>query len=189
MKYTQRLAACALLAIPCLAGEMAWNVDPAATKVNWTLGSLLHTVHGTFRAKQGSLTFEPGGGKASGEIVVDAASGESGSGARDGRMKKSILEVNKYPDIVFTPDRVDGAINLQGESEVQVHGQFRIHGATHEITIPAKVKIDNRQVTATLHFAIPYVQWGMKNPSTLFLRVDESVDVEIQAAGALAPRQ
>lgn len=189
MKYMQRLAACALMVFPCLAGEMVWNVDAAATKVNWTLGSLLHTVHGTFGAKQGALTFNPAGGTASGEIVVDAASGESGNASRDGRMKRAILEVAKYPDIVFAPDRVDGAINLQGESEVQVHGQFRIHGAAHEMTIPAKVKIESRQVSATLHFTVPYVKWGMKNPSTLFLRVDESVDIEIQATGAVAPRQ
>ena len=32
-------------------------------------------------------------------------------------------------------------------------------------------------------FAIPYVKWGLKNPSTFILRVDQSVDVEIKASG------
>lgn len=187
MRYT-RLAACALLALPCLAGEYTWKVDPAGTKVTWTLGSLLHTVHGTFRATQGTLTFDAAAGTASGEIVVDAASGESGSGARDGRMKKSILEVGKYPEIVFSPDRVEGALNTHGESDVKVHGLLKIHGATHEMTIPAKVKMDSRQLNATMKFSIPYVSWGMKNPSTLFLRVDEQVEIEIDAVGALAAR-
>jgi hypothetical protein len=41
--------------------------------------------------------------------------------------------------------------------------------------------------TATLHFTIPYVKWGMKNPSALLLRVDESID--IAAAGTLSPSE
>ena len=39
--------------------------------------------------------------------------------------------------------------------------------------------------TAASHFAVPYVKWGMKNPSTFILRVDQSVDIEVQASGAV----
>ena len=41
--------------------------------------------------------------------------------------------------------------------------------------------------TATLHFAIPYAKWGMKNSSTLFLRVSESVDIDLTASGGRDP--
>jgi hypothetical protein len=37
--------------------------------------------------------------------------------------------------------------------------------------------------TVTSHFTVPYVKWGMKNPSTFVLRVNQSVDIEIQASG------
>ena len=37
-------------------------------------------------------------------------------------------------------------------------------------------------------FALPYVSWGMKNPSTFVLRVDEKVAIEIHAAGRVLAR-
>ena len=42
--------------------------------------------------------------------------------------------------------------------------------------------------TATVHFTIPYAKWGMKNPSTLFLRVNDSVEIDLVAAGNVAKR-
>jgi polyisoprenoid-binding protein YceI len=185
MKTIHKLLLIGVCAHTGFAADWVWQPDPGSTKVNWTLGDVLHTVRGTFQFKRGSVTFDPESGKASGELVVDAASGDSGSGARDGRMKKNILEVQKYPEIVFAPDRVEGRVNPEGESDVKVHGMFTIHGASHEMTIPAKVKASGSQLEAALKFAVPYVQWGMRNPSTFLLRVNESVDITIQAAGRL----
>ena len=71
----------------------------------------------------------------------------------------------------------------QGKSSVRVHGIFTIHGSEHELTVPAEVQMAPGYWTATLHFAIPYAAWGMKNPSTLFLKVSESVDIDLSAAG------
>jgi polyisoprenoid-binding protein YceI len=39
----------------------------------------------------------------SGEIVVDAASGESASAARDKRMTRDILQAERFPEIRFSP--------------------------------------------------------------------------------------
>lgn len=179
-------AGSALLAPAAWAEEMSLQFDPAQTHVEWTLGDVLHTVHGTFKLRRGSIHFDPATGNASGELVVDATSGESGSGARDGRMHKNILESKKYPDIVFRPQHIDGKIAPQGSSQVQVHGLFEIHGASHEITVPAQVQMSGDRVTADLNFPVPYVKWGMKNPSTLFLRVDEKVDIRVQAAASVS---
>src|SRR5581483_12511736 len=103
----------------------------------------------------------------------------------DGRMKKNILETQKYPDIVFAPDRVDGKLNPQGDSQVRVHGSFSIHGASHELTVPVTVHASPQAMDVDAHFDVPYVQWGMKNPSTLFLRVGDRVNIEIHAAGRI----
>jgi polyisoprenoid-binding protein YceI len=165
---------------------MSLQFDPAQAHVEFTVESTLHNVHGTFKLRRGSVRYDPATGNASGELVVDATSGESGSGARDGRMQKSILESPKYPDIVFRPQHVDGKIASQGSSQVQVHGVFEIHGASHEITVPAQVQISGDRMTADLTFPVPYIKWGLKNPSTLFLRVDDKVDIRVQAAASIA---
>jgi polyisoprenoid-binding protein YceI len=132
---------CALLTllaayvVSVAAQDTKFQLDPAQTAVKFTLGDVLHTVHGTFQLKSGELQFEPASGKISGQIVVDAKSGESGSGMRDRKMEMS-----------------------------------------------------GDHWTATVRFTVAYAKWGMKNPSTLFLRVNDSVEIDLVAAGNVAKR-
>jgi len=185
------IAVLALLAVASSssATQEALDVDPAQTTVKFTLGDVLHTVHGTFRLKHGALQLEPGSGKLSGEIVVDAKSGESGSGMRDRKMHKEILESETYPEISFRPDKVEGTVTSQGKSAVKVHGMFRIHGVDREIMVPADVEMSGDHWTAAVHFTVPYQKWGMKNPSTLFLRVSDSVEIDLVAAGSVVQQK
>jgi polyisoprenoid-binding protein YceI len=165
--------------------NFALQLDPKQTTVRFTLGDVLHTVHGTFQLKHGTLQLEPATGKLSGEIVVDAKSGESGSGMRDRKMHKDILESDRYPEISFRPDKVEGSVVRQGKSSVKVHGIFTIHGVDREITVPAEVEMSADHWTAAVHFTVPYAKWGMKNPSTLFLKVNDSVEIDLVAAGSV----
>jgi len=163
------------------AEDTVLQIDPSQTKVEFTLAALLHTVHGSFLLKRGTIRFDAATGQASGELVVDAT-----SGARDRNMHKNVLESARYPEIVFRPDRVEGKVTLQGTSHVGLHGMFSIHGANHEITLPAVVENDDGQYTADITFAVPYVEWGMKNPSTLFLRVSDKVEITIHTVARAA---
>jgi polyisoprenoid-binding protein YceI len=95
-------------------------------------------------------------------------------------MHASILESARYPEIVFRPDRVDGKVAAEGKSQVQLHGIFAIHGAEHEIILPATVEAEAGQYNVNTTFEVPYVKWGMKNPSTLMLRVSDKVEITIQ---------
>ena len=87
--------------------------------------------------------------------------------------------------ITFKPNRVEGAVNMAGDSQVQLHGYFGIHGAEHELTLPAKVSISNSRASAIISFLVPYINWGMKDPSTLFLKVKNTVEIEVRATGRL----
>jgi len=166
------------------AQDTAFQLDPAQTKVSFTLGDVLHTVHGTFKLKHGELQIEPTG-KITGSIVVDTGSGDSGSGMRDRKMHKEVLESERYPEIAFRPDHIEGSVASQGKSSVMVHGMFSIHGADREITVPVQVETSADHWTAIVHFTIPYEKWGMKNPSTLFLKVNDSVEIDLVAAGSV----
>ena len=90
--------------------EIGLNFVPAKTTVNFTLADVLHTVHGSFNVKRGAVHFDPATNKISGEILVDAASGHSGSDGRDKKMRNEVLETARYPDIAFRPDRVEGQV-------------------------------------------------------------------------------
>jgi polyisoprenoid-binding protein YceI len=171
---------------PSALREIEFN--SAKCTVQIALGALFHTVHGTFKVKDGTVRFDPASGRASGQIEVDVRSGETGESAPDGQMHDNVLESNRFPDAIFSPDRVKGRLTPSGESQIEVHGSLRIHGEEHEMTIPVRVNANNDQVTAKAKFAVPYVAWGMKDPSNLVLRVDKSVDVEVVLIGTLAAR-
>jgi polyisoprenoid-binding protein YceI len=162
--------------------------NPSKCTVHFTLGAVLHTVHGSFKVKGGLVRFDPGSGQASGHIVVDVHSGETGDSGRDRQMHEAVLESNRFPEAVFSADRLKGRVLSNGESQIDLHGSLRLHGSEHEMTIPAKVKVQNGLVTATARFAVPYVAWGMKDPSNLVLRVDKTVTVEVVLTGTVAAR-
>jgi polyisoprenoid-binding protein YceI len=178
------IASMALLSAVVLSADAqeSFQLDPSQTNVSFTLGDVLHTVKGSFKLKRGTLQIAPAG-KMAGEIVVDATSGDSGSGMRDRKMHKEVLESAKYPEIAFRPDRIDGQVPNDGKSSVMIHGIFSIHGADREITVPATVEMSADHWTAKVHFTVPYAKWGMKNPSTLFLRVNDTVEIDLVAAG------
>src|SRR6202171_2422022 len=170
-----------LLAPTGRAQEIAVQLDPVQTKIEFTLGSTLHTVEGTFKLKSGSIQFDPSTGKMSGSIVVDATSGESGNAGRDRKMHREILESGKFPEIVFAPNHGKGAFNPKGPSKLEVSGQFSIHGQDHDLTLPIDIEPKGRQLTLAAHITIPYIKWGLKNPSTFILRASDKVEIDIRS--------
>jgi polyisoprenoid-binding protein YceI len=172
-----------ILAPASSAQESVIQIDSAQTKIEFSLGGTMHTVHGKFSLKNSSIRFDPSTGKIGGAIVVDATSGESGNGGRDGRMHREILESAKFPEIVFSPMRMTGAVAAEGSSKVEVSGRFRLHGEDHDVTLPIVVMADGKNLQITTHIDIPYVQWGLKNPSNFFLRVADKVGIDIEATG------
>lgn len=168
-----------------VAAQIVLSVDPAKSTVHWSVESSLHTVHGTFHVKRGTISVDPATGKASGEIVVDARSGESGNDGRDRRMHKEILESSRYSEVVFRPDRADGTVVAQGDSSFKLHGIFSLHGADHELNVPTQATLREGQWKGTAAFEVPYIEWGLKNPSNFLLKVKPVVDVQLDLAGAV----
>jgi polyisoprenoid-binding protein YceI len=160
--------------------EIVLTLDPAQSTVHWTVDTTLHMVHGTFAVKSGTVHFDPQTGKAGGEIVVAAISGESGNNSRDARMHKEILETRKYPDVIFRPTQVHGKVASSGASDVKLDGILSIHGADHDLTALVHVELTGDRWRGTAKFELPYVKWGIKNPSNFLLKVKPVVNVELE---------
>ena len=163
--------------------ELRLQFNPSKTTIAFTLGDILHTVHGSFQLKSGDVEYKIATKIVSGNLIVDATSGQSGNHSRDHKMHKEILESGRYPVISFRPDRVEGNVASMGSSTIQVHGMFSIHGSDHELSMPVRVEVFPDHWTADTHFTVPYVKWGIKNPSTFVLRVSESVEIDVHASG------
>jgi hypothetical protein len=50
-----------------------------------------------------------------------------------------------------------------------------------------QIHIDGNNLTAKTHFVVPYVQWGLKDPSIFILKVAKEVDIDLTLAGQVAP--
>lgn len=185
-------ALCIAAFAPALrAQEIAVDLDPAATKIDFTLAATMHTVHGTLKLKSGHIRVDPSTGKTSGTIVVDAISADTENSSRDKKMHGEILESAKFPEIIFTPNQVKGPLNeifaQQRAAQVEVLGVFRLHGQNHDATLTISVQPGaGGRVDASASFPVPYVNWGLKNPSTFILRVGDTVNVDVHASGKIS---
>ncbi len=166
------------------------TLDPAQTKVEFALDTTLHKVRGTFQLKSGQIHFDTATGKASGAIIVDARSADSDNKSRDKKMHQEILESPKYPEIVFTPAQVRGTFDPQKSSQVDVIGTFRIHGQDHDLTMTIAVQpASGGKFPCDTQFTVPYIKWGMKDPSTFLLHANDTVELEIHATAQVTPDQ
>ncbi len=175
-----------VLTLPALGVERVLNLEPDATEVTFTLEATGHDVAGTLYLRAGRIRFDAETGVASGEVSIDARRADTGHKKRDKTMHSKVLDSEHHPLIVFKPERLEGEIAAEGTSEVQIHGTVTLLGADHPLTLPTSVAIAGGAVTARATFAVPYVEWGLHDPSIVFLRVAKEVEVTISAAGNLA---
>lgn len=200
MRFLPRASAVVLIALAAVsarATQHALVLDPTASRISFTLEGTGHTVEGRMALKSGRIAFDSATGAASGEIVIDLKSAETGNKGRDRDMHAEVLETRRFPLAVFRAEKVRGTLAPSGPSQLTLDGTLSFHGSNHKMSLPAKVEVQNGRVQAETRLQIPYVEWGLHDPSVMMLRVAKVVDVKVHAAGRLeaadgvpaAPRQ
>ena len=159
------------------------ELDPSKTLIEFRLPGNLHTTHGTFKLERGIIIADPATGKAGGSIVIDARSGDTGIGARDNDMRESVLEAQLYPEITFDLQHFTLQLKRGGQFQATMQGVLTLHGGRHDVALTAQGQLVGDNLTATAHFSVPYVDWGIKDPSVLFLTVAKQVDIDIATTG------
>jgi polyisoprenoid-binding protein YceI len=173
------VALAASFALPALIADAAATaiatneivqLDPARTVIDITLLGNLHDTDGRFKLKSGTIRVDPQTGNATGAIVIDAASEDSHEDLRDAIIKNGILEVARYPEIIFTPDRVQGTRDPQGNFYGEIVGAMWLHGSVHPMTVQIHGHLIGDQITASCEFLVPYLEWGVESPNVLSSR-------------------
>jgi polyisoprenoid-binding protein YceI len=100
-------------------------------------------------------------------------------------MEKDELKAPEFKTVAFAPIRFTGTFNPAGDSTLQVHGLFTLLGTPHEIDVPMQVQVGGDQIHAVGSFVVPYVQWGLKDPSTFMIHVEKEVHVDLDLTGTL----
>jgi polyisoprenoid-binding protein YceI len=186
MKSIAVFAIAGLLATAAQAQHQTFAVNPDASEVKMTLNTTHEIVNGAFHVQSGSIEFDRGAPKMSGSVVVLAGSGKTGNDSRDKKMNKDILKVEQYATVSFESMTYTGAIAPSGDSNLQVTGVFTLLGTPHEITVPILVHLDGATATAKAHFVVPYIQWGLKDPSFMFWKADKGVAIDLLLVGTIS---
>jgi polyisoprenoid-binding protein YceI len=182
------LAAAAMAAMiwpAAWAAEKRVTLDPAKSTVTFTLEATAHEVEGVLALKSGEITFDPDNGSASGDIVIQLAGGKTGNERRDRKMHAEVLETSKFPSATFRLNKVTGTFVAEGESKLGLEGVLNLHGADHPLTLQAHVTTHAGHVTAKIEVPIPFVAWGLQDPSVFVLRVAKEVAVHVVAEGTI----
>jgi len=186
MKFFPLFVLAVILAPAAIAQHQTFAVNPDVSEVGMTLNTTHEVVKGAFHIQSGSIEFDRGAPKISGSVVVLAGSGKTGNDSRDKKMNKDILRVEQFATVSFEPKSYAGSIAPSGDSTIQVTGNFTLLGTPHEITIPILVHLEGTTATAKAHFVVPYVRWGLKNPSFMIWKADDDVAIDLFLAGRLS---
>lgn len=158
------------------------------TKINGSNSGNLKIIDGKIGVKDGKL--------ASGIIVIDVASLScSGLSAKEKHKMETHLksadffDVAHYPTAdfsiskveIFNPD-IDISV-LEGATHT-LSGNLTLKGVTKNVRFPAKIQIDNQQLTATADFVINRTDWGMNykganNPQDWLIDKDVNIKLSI----------
>jgi hypothetical protein len=181
------VAALALGIVPsALAQHRTFAVNAEGSEVKMKLNTTHEVVNGTFHVQSGTIEFDRTATKISGIVIVAAGSGKTGNDSRDKKMDKDILKVDQYTTVSFAPKAYKGTIPASGDSNIQVSGVFTLLGAPHDITIPMQIHFDGTKATVRAQFVIPYVQWGLKNPSFLIWKAENDVAIDLTLIGQIS---
>ncbi len=174
------------LAVSAFAQQRTFTINPASSSVAFALTGTGHEVHGKFQVTGGTILFDAGAATISGSVIVSAASGDSGDKGRDKNMHTQVLDVEHFADVTFEPRSYQGALSPTGDSTIQVSGVFTLHGAPHDIVVPMQVHIDGANLMAKGSFVVPYVKWGLKDPSVFILKVAKDVHIDLNLVGTVS---
>jgi polyisoprenoid-binding protein YceI len=169
------------------AQQQTFTVNPGASNIGFALTGTGHEVHGIFHVISGTIQFDHNVPKMSGTILVSASSGDSGDKSRDKNMNQKVLQSDRFAEITFEPQSYAGTLAPSGDSTIQVSGTFTLHGTPHDITVPMQMHVEGQNLTAKGTFIVPYVKWGLKDPSMFVLKVAKEVHVELTLVGSVSP--
>jgi polyisoprenoid-binding protein YceI len=115
-----------------------WVLDPSHTRVGFAAKhAMVTTVRGAFLDFEGTLTLDGDDPAASSaNLVIQAASFDSGNGQRDGHVKGAdFLDVENFPTLTFQST----SVRQQGDDFVLV-GDLTIHGTTRPVEIAVELE-------------------------------------------------
>jgi polyisoprenoid-binding protein YceI len=170
-------------------------VDPSTTQIVATVKEPLTrfrgAASGTFTVIRGTVdgdTADPAkGGRV--EIVMDAASFNSGDTRRDQAVTRDTLEAARFPVITFVATRIENFEwqEKRADATATMVGNLTLHGVTREVRIPIDAVLSpSKQLSVDGEIRLQMADYKIAPPSTLFgaLRTGKAVYLSFRIIAA-----
>jgi polyisoprenoid-binding protein YceI len=117
-------------------------------------------------------------------VTADLRDLTSDNNFRDGRIRSSGLESDKYPQakFVLTEPITLAAVPTAGETvTTEATGEFTLHGVTKTVTISLEGRWDGKQVQVVGHLPIAFSDYNITAPTApAVASVDDHGEMELQ---------
>jgi polyisoprenoid-binding protein YceI len=93
-------------------------------------------------------------------------------------LSEKVLDVARYPAIVFDSQRVTVVRQSGGQAELTVAGTLKLHGGQRSVSAPTTLRFDANMLTASGRFAIRQSEFGIKPVSVAgVVAVKDALDI------------
>lgn len=122
----------AAFALPAIAAD-SYTVDPGHTYPSFEINHLgFSTMRGTFDATSGKIMLDPAAKSGSIEIIVDAASLDTGHGKRDEHLRsEEFFNVARFPTLTYKANKLE----FDGDKLVGADGELTLLGVTKPVSL------------------------------------------------------
>ena len=185
-----------IVALPLFAGDRTYTItDDGKNYATFESEATLETIKGTTTKISGSITADPANaGASTATITVDLNALDTGISMRNEHMRgEKFLDTEKYPSATFKTVSVGGAKSVAANqpAELQLTGDFTLHGVTKRITVPARVVlIPENDLTkssrgpgdwihGTVTFPIKLTDYAITVPEKLVMKVSNDVNIKV----------
>lgn len=189
------LAATLLICATPLLGRTYTITDDGKNYATFESAATLETIKGTTTKVSGTINADPADVPAASAIItVDLGALDTGIAMRNEHLRgEKFLDTEKFPNATFKTVSVAGAKSIAPNqpAELQLTGDFTLHGVTKRITVPARVVvIPESELTkgsrgpgdwihGSVNFAIKLTDYGITVPEKLVMKVSNDVNVKV----------
>ena len=95
---------------------------------------------------------------------------------------ENYMESDKYPKAVFKgviENSTNISLTTDNTINTKVNGMLTMHGVTKQISIPAIIKIKNKEVSATTGFAVLLEDYNIKIPAVVAEKISNKINIQI----------
>jgi len=80
----------------------------------------------------------------------------------EGTMRDEVLEISKYPEIVFKSSSVNATKTAEGQYQARITGEITLHGVSRPLTITAQLEFADKILRAKGAFTLKQSVFGIK---------------------------